>query len=239
MHDDLHRGDKTMAKIAKKTDAEIQQDVLRELKWDTRVEETDVGVEVDGGVVTLSGTVSSWGKRVAAEEAAHRVMGVLDVANDVAVKVPGVGGPTDTDIAHAVRSALEWDVFVPEARMRTTVTDGMVTLTGDVDYWSQREDAERTIRNLAGVRGVINRLAVKGKTVDPMVVQTSIEDALERQASREAKRISLNVLNVLDGEVTLKGNVHSWAEREAAVGAAKSAPGVRSVKDQLRVQPYA
>ena len=218
----------------KKTDSEIQQAVLGELKWDTRVEETDIGVEVDGGVVTLTGAVSSWAKRMAAQEAAHRVAGVLYVGNDVHV-VPGSRGRTDTDIARAVRQALEWDVFVPEARIRSTVSDGWVTLEGDVDYWSQREDAERAIRNLAGVRGILaNKIEIKPPTVIPHDVRKSIEDALERQAEREAKRI---VLDVRDGRVSLSGIVHSWAEKMAVIGAAQGTPGVRSVDDHLRIEP--
>ena len=115
-----------------KTDSQIQQDVLRELKWDTRVEETDVGVEVDRAVVTLTGTVSSYAKRMAAQEAAHRVAGVLDVVNDIQVHLPGSLARTDTEIAQAVRHALEWDVVVPDTQIRSTVSDGWVTLEGDV-----------------------------------------------------------------------------------------------------------
>jgi osmotically-inducible protein OsmY len=220
----------------KRTDSEIQQAVLREFKWDTRVEETEVGVEVDASVVTLTGTVSSWAKRTAAEEAAHRVIGVLDVANDIEVKVPGSAGRTDTDIARSVRHALEWDVFVPEQRIRSTVSHGWVTLEGDVDFWSQREDAERAIRNLSGVRGVSNKIEIKPSLVDPDEVRTSIEDALERQAEREAGRIDLKVQ---DGQVILSGIVRSWAEKNAVIGAAKGTRGVRSIDDRLRIEPYA
>jgi osmotically-inducible protein OsmY len=225
-----------MLQTIKRTDSEIQQDVLRELKWDTRVDETDVGVEVDEGVVTLSGTVTSWGKRFAAEEAAHRVRGVLDVANDIAIKPPGTPGRTDTEIAKAVRNALEWDVFVPDERVQSTVSAGVVVLKGDVESWAQRDDAERAVRNLSGVRGVTNRLEVKPPKVAAGEVQKSIEDALERQAEREAKRIRLDVR---DGRVTLFGSVRSWAEREAVVGAAKGTPGVRNVEDKLYMEPYA
>lgn len=220
----------------KKTDSEIQQAVLRELKWDTRVEETDVGVEVDAGVVTLTGTVSSWAKRLAAQEAAHRVADVLDVANDIHVRIPGDAERTDTDIARSVRQALEWDVLVPEHRIRSTVSSGLVKLEGDVDFWSQREDAERAIRNLAGVRGVSNEIEIKPAFVDPDEVRTSIEDALERQATREANRIHLEVH---EGRVTLSGSVRSWAEKNAVLGAAKGTPGVRGVEDRLLIQPYA
>jgi osmotically-inducible protein OsmY len=224
-----------MASRVRWTDSEIQQAVLRELKWDTRVEETDVGVEVDGGIVTLTGTVTSWAKRIAAQEAAHRVVGVLDVANDLKVKVLGEAGRTDTDVARAVRHALEWDVFVPETRIRSTVSGGWVTLDGQVDYWSQRQDAERAVRNLAGVRGVSNSIEITPPKVLPLEVRGAIEQALERQAEREAHRISLDVQ---DGRVSLSGIVHSWAEREAVVGAARGTRGVRDVQDRLRIEPY-
>jgi osmotically-inducible protein OsmY len=220
--------------VAKKTDSEIQQDVLRELKWDTRVEETDVGVEVDAGVVTLSGTVSSWGKRHAAAEAAHRVRGVLDVANDVVVKMPGMPGRTDTDVAHAVRNALVWDVFVPDTRIRSTVSDGVVTLDGEVETWTQAEDAEKAVRNLAGVRSVMNLISIEPPTVDGAKVRKSIEDALERQAEREAKRVWFEIDA---GVVKIFGTVRSWGEREAVIGAAKGTPGVRRVEDKLRIEP--
>jgi osmotically-inducible protein OsmY len=222
--------------MKKKTDSEIQQDVLRELKWDSRVEETDVGVEVDDGVVTLSGTVSSWGKKMAAQEAAHRVWGVLDVANDISVKWPGSPGRTDTEIAHAVRQALEWDVFVPEGRVKSTVSDGVVTLTGEVDSWFDRDDAERVVRNLSGVRGVVNQIGVKASRITPTEVKKSLEDALERQADREAARITVDIQGA---EVTLSGSVHSWTAKQAALGSAKGIAGVRNVRDQLRIEPYA
>jgi osmotically-inducible protein OsmY len=218
----------------KKTDAEIQQDVLRELKWDTRVAETDVGVEVDKGVVTLTGTVTSWGMRYAAAEAAHRVHGVLDVANDIVVRVPGTPGRTDTEIAQAVRRALEWDEFVPEERIRSTVSHGAVTLEGDVDTWAQCEDAERAIRYLIGVRAVVNLIEVKGPKVDGAKLRKAIEGALERRAEREAHRIWFEVH---DGRVRVNGTVHNWAERDVVIGAAKGTPGVRTVEDALRVEP--
>ena len=112
-----------------KTDIQIQMDVLRELKWDTRVAQTDVGVEVDNRIVTLTGTVDSYAKKTAAERAAHRVVGVLDVANDIEINYPGLGRKTDAEIAQAVRQSLEWDAFVPDQKIRSTVTDGRVTLS--------------------------------------------------------------------------------------------------------------
>jgi osmotically-inducible protein OsmY len=217
-----------------KTDAQIHHDVLEELKWDSRVDETEVGVQVASGVVTLTGTVTSWAKRVAAQEAAHRVIGVRDVANDIKVKVAGGLTRTDTEIAQAVRQALEWDVFVPEEKITSTVADGWVTLDGAVDRWSQRYDAERAVRNLTGVKFVVNRISVKPTKPVPEDVRRAIEQALERRAEREARRIRVDVK---DGVATLMGTVHSWAERKSVVAAARFTPGVQMVEDRLRTEP--
>jgi osmotically-inducible protein OsmY len=220
-----------------KADSQIQQEVLRELSWDPRVEETEVGVEVDGGVVTLTGTVSSWAKRMAAQDAAHRVVGVLDVANDIKVKLPGDLVRTDTEIAQAVRRALEWDALVPHERIQSTVSNGWVTLEGNVDTWTEREDAERAVQNLIGVRGVSDTMTVlSAKPVLPERVREAIEDALERRAEREAKRIKVEVTQA--GTVTLTGQVRSSAEKRATLAAARFAPGVRSVEDHLEINPW-
>lgn len=221
----------------KKNDVQIQQEVQRELSWDPRVGETEVGVSVQHGVVTLSGTVTSWAKRMAAQEAAHRVNGVLDVANDVTVKLPGGLVRSDTEIALAVRQALEWDVFVPDTHIQSTVSRGWVTLTGAVDAVSEREDAERAVRNLIGVRGVDNQITVSQPKIAPERIRAAIEEALERRAEREARRIDVAVDP--DGEVTLTGSVRSWAEREAVVASARYLRGVRGVKDRLRIDPAA
>ncbi len=215
-----------------KTDAEIRQDVLHELRWDTRLDNAAIEVEAESGAVTLLGTVGSWAQRMAAPEAAHRVAGVLDVANDLEVKVAGRTAKTDADIAHAVRLALEWNVFVPDERVRSSASNGQVTLDGDVDNGSQREEAERAIRNLAGVRAVVNRIQVKVPAVSSYELQHAIESALERRVDREARRIGLDVH---DGRVILTGVVRSWAERQSVVGAARGTPGVRSIDDRLRL----
>jgi osmotically-inducible protein OsmY len=218
-----------------RTDSQIKQAVLDELKWDTRVDEAEIGVSVVHGIVSLSGTVSHWGNRLAAQDAVHRVAGVLDVANDLKVKIPGSAGRTDADIAQAVRQALEWNVFVPAARIRSTVSDGFITLQGDVDTWSERMDAEKVVSHLAGVTGVANEIDVKTSQVSAHEVRKAIEAALDRRAAREASRIALEVH---DGRVSLTGVVHSWVERATVIGAARGTPGVHNIEDHLRVEPY-
>jgi osmotically-inducible protein OsmY len=216
-----------MTLVSPKADARIHRDVLEELAWDPHVDETEVGVEVDRGVVTLTGTVTSWARRAAAQDAARRVAGVLDVANDIQVKTPGGLDRTDTEIAQAVRRALEWDVFVEHERIRSTVTNGSVILEGAVDLLSQRDDAERAVRNLTGVTNVVNRITV---TTPPSNVAHAIERALARRAERHARRIGVKVHN---GIVTLTGSVYSWSERRSVLGAARSTPGVHAVEDRL------
>lgn len=223
-----------MPQTIKKTDTQIHHDVIEELKWDSRVDETEVGVQVAAGVVTLTGTVTSWAKRVAAQEAARRVIGVLDVANDLKVKAAGGFSRTDTEIAQAVRQALEWDVFVPNEKITSTVTDGWVTLEGPVERSTQREAAERAVRNLMGVKMVVNKISVTQPKVVTGDVRKAIEQALERRAEREARQIGVDVR---DGTVTLTGPVHSWAERKSVLAAARFTPGVRVVEDHLRAEP--
>ena len=224
-----------MLVVTAKSDRQIQQDVLRELRWDSRVDETEVGVEVDKAVVTLTGTVDSYAKRLAAREAAHRVAGVLDVAEDIKVKSPGSLERTDTEIAHAVRTTLEWDAFVPDQKIRSTVTEGFVTLEGEVATLREKEDAEAAVRNLMGVRGVRNRLFVAAVKADPLKLRESIEDALERQAEREAERIRVRVE---DGTVVLEGKVRTWSEKQAILGAISHAAGVRDVRAKITVNPW-
>ncbi len=224
-----------MPMTATKTDQEIQQDVFRELRWDSRVDQTEIGVEVDEGTVTLTGTVGSYAKKLAAREAAHRVIGVLDVADNVQVKVPGTFKRTDTEIAQAVRLALEWDAFVPDKKIRSTVSEGWVTLEGQVSTLREKKDAERVVRFLSGVKGVNDRLTVTPTKADPNQLKKAIEEALERRAEREAEKIGVKVEN---GTVTLEGRVRTWPEKDAVLATVSHAPGVQNVRDGLSVNPW-
>ncbi|HEY3040227.1 MAG TPA: BON domain-containing protein [Pyrinomonadaceae bacterium] len=221
--------------LQKRSDRELRQRILRELKWDSRIEWASIKLEVNDAVATLTGAVSSYAQKIAAQEAAHRVAGVLDVANDIEVKPIDCFVRTDTEIASAVRNALEWDALVPNELIRSTVSDGWVTLEGDVDYWREREDAERAILRLAGVVGVTNQVMICKQSVDPKELREHIEYALERRADREAERLRVDVN---DGAVDLWGRVHSWQEKRAVIGSIGHAPGVTQVRDHLRIDPY-
>ena len=155
-----------------KTNAELKTDVTRELARDIAIDETAIGVSAHHGVVTLSGIVGSWAEKHAAEEAAHRVAGVLDVANEIEIKPSWTAGRTDAEIAEAVRSALCWNRFVQAPQIRSTVADhGIVTLTGTVATPAQRDEAERSVRGIEGVRCVFNQLNVEGMSEDPLRIE--------------------------------------------------------------------
>ena len=221
--------------MKKKTDAEIRQAVVHELQQDARVADLGVNVQVDGGIVTLTGEVNSWGVRQAALDCAHRVGGVLDVANDLRVRPTNGSQRSDTQIARAVRDTLEWDVFIPDEQIRSSVTDGHVTLEGQVARYSQRDEAEQAVRDLAGVTSVINHIQVVPPPVAAADLRKAIQAALQRQAERESNAIELDVEN---GHVALRGVVRSWREREAVLGAVKGTPGVRNIDHSIRVDPY-
>jgi osmotically-inducible protein OsmY len=221
----------TATETETRSDEQIQQDVLDEIKWDARLKPNEVGVIVKDGIVTLMGWVNSYSKKWAAEESALRVRGVKAVANDVEVRLPGSSERTDAEIAAAAVHALEWDSSIPADKIKVTVSQGWITLEGEVEWQFQKQDAERDVRNLWGVKGVTNLIKVKPR-LNPSDVKEKIEEALIRNAKTDADRLTVDVEG---STVTLRGTVRSFAEKEEAERAAWQAPGVTSVKNEIRV----
>lgn len=214
-----------------KSDSDLKHNVLKELMWDPLVPEARIGVAITAGVVTLSGQVDTYAQKVAARQAVERVLGVKAIALELEVIPPGAHHHSDTEIAAAVLHALNWDASVPAERIHVTVESGLVTLVGEVDWNYQRRELERLIHPLKGVVGINNNIRLKTMPL-PANLSQRIKEALTRQARREARHIEVS----LDGSVvTLRGHVHSWAERTAAEGTTWSAPGVNRVNNQLTV----
>ena len=212
-------------------DENTQRNVLEELKWDAHVQPNEIGVVVKDGIVTLTGWVDSYLKKPAAEEAAQRVLGVKAVANDIEVRLPGFAERTDADLAAAVLGALRWDAAIPAGKVAVTVSQGWVTLKGEVDHYFQKRDAEPAIERLSGVRGVSNLLTVKPQPV-PQDLKSQIQKALVRNAQIDASRITVGVQG---SEVILRGTVSSYAEIKAAADTACSAYGVTEVDNRMIV----
>ena len=214
-----------------KTDADLKRDVTAELAWDPAVKSTAIGVAVKDGVVTLSGHLETFAEKHAAARAIRRVAGLKAIALELDVKLAPDHKRSDTDIAASAEEALKWNTLVPLESVRLTVDHGWVTLQGDVEWDYQRRSVEKAIRPLMGVVGISNEITLRSvaKAAD---LSRKIQEALTRQAIREAKHIRVDV----DGTtVKLSGTVHSWQERDAAQGVAWSAPGVQAVVDELRV----
>ncbi|SHF40118.1 BON domain-containing protein [Pedobacter caeni] len=214
-----------------KTDNQIQKDVIDELKWEPALNSSEIGVAVKNGIVTLSGQVDTYLKKLTAEKAAKKVSGVKAVAEDIHVGISPSYRKTDTEIAEAVLNALRWHTAVQHEQVKIKVEDGIVRLEGEVEWEFQKNNARLAIENLSGVKSVVNLIKVKPK-IDPLELEKKIKAAFQRSASIDAAKVQVEVV---DNRVILKGNVRSFAESEDAENAAWAAPGVLSVQNKLDI----
>jgi len=216
-----------------KTDTELQQDVMNELKWEPTLKAAEIGVAVKDGVVTLSGYVDSYVKKLVAERAAARVFGVRAVVEAIQVRLPGSLKRSDEDIAEMVATVLEWNVLVPYDRVKVQVQDGVLNLNGEVDWGYQKYAAEEAVHHLMGVVWLNNQITVK-PTVKPQDIKDEIESAFKRNALLDPRRIKIETSG---GKVILSGSVRSWGERAEAQWAAWAAPGVFEVENDIKISP--
>lgn len=223
-----------MTLMAVKTDPQIQETVSQELRFDSRLRETSICVDVDKGIVTLRGAVDSYAQKLVAQETVYRVHGVVDVANFIHVNTQPGRFPADMEITRAVRQALEADALAPHNRIPFHVSNGWVTLEGSVACWSDRLEIERAICCLVGIRGIINHIQILAPKVDAQKLHRDIDAALVRQGVSD--QIQVEVEN---GTVVLKGSVPSWCAKKEALRAVGFATGVRLIIDHIRIGPAA
>ena len=214
-----------------KTDIEIQKDVIEQLKWQPILNAAEIGVAVKNGVVTLSGNVDAYSKKIAAEIATRKVSGVKVVAEDIRVGPSPDFRKTDTEIAEAVLNALKWNSSIPDQQFKIKVEDGVVTVEGEVNWEYQRSAVRMAIEHLTGVRRINNLINIRS-AITPLNVKQKILSAFHRSATIDADMISVDLL---DNRVVLRGKVRSFAERDDAVDAAWSAPGIRFVENRITV----
>lgn len=214
-----------------KTDSEIQKDVIDEIGWEPLLHENEVGVSVKNGIVTLSGTVDSYAKKIAAENAAKRVAGVKAVAEDILIEYTSDGKRSDSAIAGAVVDALKWHSAMKENKIRVKVENGWVTLEGDVEWEFQKNSARYMVENLYGVNGITNLIRIK-PSASPVEITRKINAAFHRSATLDSGKIQVGVNG---SKVTLSGKVRSYSEKKDAENAAWLAPGVTEIENKLEI----
>jgi osmotically-inducible protein OsmY len=212
-----------------KTDAQLKSDIEAELEWEPSINAAHVGVAVDKGIVTLTGHLETFAEKFAIDRVVSRIAGVQAVAVELDVKLAAGHVRSDTEIAASAEAALRWNTMVPADKIRLKVEKGWVTLSGEVDWDFQRREAVSAVHAIKGVRSVINSISLKARSA-PADVAARILDALKRRAQREARDVHVTMAG---GVVTLRGQVHSVPDRDAACGAALAAPGVTGVIDEL------
>jgi osmotically-inducible protein OsmY len=210
---------------------DLHKDLVEELAFDPSVNERHIAVNVDAGVVTLTGTVSNYAQKLAAEKAVKRVRGVRGIVEELTIDLPAFHQRNDADLTASAIQALRWNANIPVNALFVKVENSWITLTGTVDWQYQREAARISVASIAGVRGVINDVVLR-KFVSPGDVKAKIKDSFRRNAEIDATRI---VVEASEGVVTLRGPVHSWTEREDAQIAAYSIAGVSDVKNLTTV----
>jgi osmotically-inducible protein OsmY len=217
-----------------KTNEELRQDVIDELKWEPLLREvaSRIGVTANDGVVTLSGLVNTYSQKLTAEQAAQHVAGVTVVAVDLEVKISGPHMRSDIEIAKTVKDALKWNASVQDDMIEVKVDDAWIYLDGTAEWEYQRRAAEYSVRDLMGVRGVTNRILVKSIVLDAKEIKSKISAALHRSATVDSSNI---ILEIHGSRVTLRGKVRSWAERKDAENAAWASPGVMIVDNKIEI----
>jgi osmotically-inducible protein OsmY len=218
-----------------RSDGDIKRDVEAELRYEPDIDATDITVSVKNGVVTLSGFAKSYMQKHRAEVVAKRVAGVVGLADEIEVRLPGVDARPDPEIAREAAANLKALLPYSSEHIKAVVKDGWLTLEGEVEWNYQRNYAAQAVRRIKGLKAISNLIRLKPQAQPaPAEIRHKIEEAFRRSAEVDANRITVEATG---SEVVLKGTVRSWAERTEAERVAWSAPGITKVDNRIVVQP--
>ncbi len=214
-----------------KSDVDFEKEILDELAWDSRIPDCDIVVRVCNGVATLTGHLDTYAEKIAVKSAVEKVLGLHTLILNVSVTPPKIHQRTDTEIAAAIEHVFSWSTPVSREKVRITVNDGWINLSGELDWNFERRAVEKLIRPLKGVVGITNNISLKSHVI-PQSISNRIKETLHKQVSQKAPNIDIYV----DGSIiTLRGQVQSLAEKNAMEGTTWSAPGVSKVNSQLTI----
>lgn len=217
-----------------KTDLEIQKDVMQDLKWESFLKSTEIGVSVSEGVVTLSGIIDSYSKVRLAESVALKVGGVKDVENKLIVRFDTDNKNSDSELAKIALEAINWHSVIPKDRIKIKVEEGWITVTGEVDWKFEKDAIRSALENIIGVKGISNLVSISLKNpIDKREIKAKISKAFHRSATIDANNIAIGGTG---NKIILRGIVQSYAEKQDAEKAAWNAPGVSSVENRLEVE---
>lgn len=214
-----------------KNDAELQTDVQNAIKWEALLNAAEIGVTAKDGVVSLTGVVDSYGKKMGAENATKKVVGVRAIVENIEVKFPNTWTKTDAEVANEVLATLKSNWTIPNDRITVKVEKGWVTLEGELPWNYQRENAKKSVSYLTGVKGVTNSIKIKSE-INDAIEREEVESALGRSWAINDSNINVSVSGTT---VTLNGNVDSWYQKEEAGRIAWNTPGIWYVKNELEV----
>jgi len=216
-----------------KRNEDLQKDVQDAIKWEPLLNAAEIGVTAKDGVVTLTGVVDSYSKKLEAEDAAKNVDGVKAVVEKIKIKFSSnLGIKDDNEIANEVLNAFKWNWEVPNDKIKVKVEDGWVTLEGVLEWNFQREAAKNLVNNQIGVKGLTCNITIKSETHDD-IEKKDIENALGRNWSIDDDDIEVKVSG---NKVTLNGTVHSFYQKDEAERIAWNAPGVWIVDNELVIE---
>lgn len=215
-----------------KSNEALQRNVQDAIKWEPLLHAAEIGVTVHDGIVTLTGSVDNYLKKLEAENATKNVAGVRGIVEKIEVHHhDSWDKKDDNDIAEAVLDTYKWNWKIPNDKVQVKVEKGWVKLTGELSWNFQKDEAKNAIKNLEGIVAVTNNITIKSETANELEKEV-IERHLKRSWSLNVNDIEVEVNGT---NVSLNGKVGSLYQKEEAGRIAWNTPGIWTLNNNLNV----